>query len=65
MATVTPGDRKTPPKEKPSDRHGDHDEVSGRSYKPTKEEEAREVNTPGDGTLPDPTPDGKADPGTG
>lgn len=62
MATTDRGDSKpVPPKSIPSGR----DEVSGRKDKPTKEEEAREVNTPGDGILPDPQPGGEADPGTG
>lgn len=57
----------TPPKApttRPTPASGGGD-VSGRKDKPTPEDEAREVNTPGDGALPDPSPDGDADPGVG
>lgn len=62
MATEGQRDRKPAPPKSPS---SDEAEISGRRHKPTKEEEALEVNTPGDGTLPDPQPGGEADPGTG
>lgn len=68
MATQGYGNHDTgAPKQKPvrPDDKSSSDEVSGRRNKPTKEEEAREVNTPGDGALPDPTPNGKTDPGLG
>lgn len=56
-----------PPKAAPPqpDRKIGADDVSGRKDPPSPKEEAAEVNTPGDGALPDPSPDGDADPGVG
>ena len=63
MATRGHDDQDTTPP-RPA-RHREGDDVSGRKDPPTKEQEEREINTPGDGAGPDPTPDGDADPGVG
>lgn len=41
------------------------DDVSGRKDPPSKQEEEREINTPGDGAGPDTPREDEADPGLG
>ncbi|TDR88897.1 hypothetical protein [Enterovirga rhinocerotis] len=61
-----PGSNKKPGPPNEGSRPSDGGEpVSGRKDKPSKQQEADEVNTPGDGALPSKGPGSDVDPGVG